>query len=389
MEVFRLLEIRNWRLEIKRLPLLIVMLVLLVGCGGTVAAVEGVVVESTAVLDNTAVPYPTNTLPPPQLLPSSTPQRDMPSFAPADPTQVSEISAENTRTADATATALARPTGTPEVEPTATITPTPQPTFTPPALPFTSNEEHFWLRRPIPEGGVVWTDKVYPYGSTRSGSLQPHHGVEFYVPSGTEILAAASGTAVVAGNDLDTPYGPQTNFYGNLVVIELDSTYNGQPIYNLYGHLSEVLVTVGQHVDSQELIGLSGATGVAVGPHLHFEVREGSNDYASTRNPLLWLYPFPDNGAIAGRVTWPDGTLAQEVPITLRRVDAPSKYHATTSYSSNTVNGDDQWHENFAFDDVEAGYYEVEIQIEDKKYKQELWVFPYRTSFVEITLGGS
>ena len=73
--------------------------------------------------------------------------------------------------------------------------------------------------------------------------------------------------------------------------------------------------------------------------------------------------------------------------ITLRRIDAPSKYHATTSYTGNTVNGDDQWPENFAFDDVAAGYYEVEIQANGKKHKEEFWVFAYRTSFVEITLG--
>lgn len=371
-----------------KLLLMVSILFLLIGCQGKAQTVGSVAAEAMRENTGTAVPtlVPTPIKPPIVYTTAATAPAaaQMPSFNLADPTQVSAISAETTLVAAATATTLALTPQLPEAPPTET--PTPQPTFTPPALPFTSNDEHFWLRRPIPEGGTVWTDKVYPYGSTRNGSLRPHHGVEFYVPSGTEILAAASGTVVVAGTDLETAYGPSTNFYGNLIVIALDSAYNEQTVYNLYGHLSQVFVTVGQHIDAQEIIALSGATGIASGPHLHFEVRVGSNDYNTTRNPLLWLYPFPDNGAVAGRVTWPDGRLAEGIPITLRRIDAASKYHATNSYTGDTVNGDDQWHENFAFDDVAAGYYEIEIQNGDKKYKQEFWIFPYRTSLVEVTL---
>jgi murein DD-endopeptidase MepM/ murein hydrolase activator NlpD len=236
------------------------------------------------------------------------------------------------------------------------------------------------------DGGVVWTDKAYPYGSTRSGTLRPHHGVEFNVPTGTEILAAASGTVRVAGDDGSIAYGPETNFYGNLVVIELDSRFEGQPVYTLYGHLSQVLVSQGQHVDAQEVIAISGATGVADGPHMHFEVRVGQNSYQSTRNPLLWLYPFPDRGTVAGRVVWPNGQPVPEAPVRLRRIDAPSRYAATTTYAGNSVNPDGGWNENFVLDDVEAGYYEVIVAGGQEKFKKEIWVFPYQTTFVEIVL---
>lgn len=358
--------------------MLLSLILMMTGCSGAAAAVE--TTEKEQVGRETAVPLPTSTLPSPlvsMVVPS--PTANMPSFAPANPTAISALSAANARV-------MAEATLQSTVAMSLTITATPQPTFTPPALPFTSNEEHFWLRRPIPEGGVVWTDKTYPYGSTRGGTLRPHHGVEFYVPSGTEIIAAASGTVVVAGNDLETIYGPHANFYGNLVIVELDSRSNGLPVFTLYAHLSQVLVNQGQRVAAQELIGLSGATGIADGPHMHFEVRLGQNSYTTTRNPLLWLYPFPDHGAIAGRVLWPNGAFVEQAPITLRRIDAPSKYHATTSYAGDSVNGDDLWQENFAFDDVIAGYYEIEIQANGKKYKQELWVFPYRTSQVELTI---
>ncbi len=265
-------------------------------------------------------------------------------------------------------------------------TATPQPTFTPPALPHTDPNEHYWLRRPIPEGGTVWTDKVYPYGSTRGGTLQTHHGVEFYVPSGTPVLAVASGTVRVAGSDDTFAQGPETNFYGNVVVIELDSQLDGQPVYNLYGHLSEIYVNEGQHVDAEQVIALSGASGVAEGPHLHLEVRVGQNSYDATRNPSLWLYPFPDHGTVAGVVRWPDGSPVRQALVTLNRLDAAAKYSGTTTYADESVNGDDGWQENFVIDDVAAGYYVVTVHNGNKKHKAELWVYPFRTSFVEITL---
>ncbi len=289
-------------------------------------------------------------------------------------------------------TETAVPPDTPIPIETATLapdepTPTAMPTFTPPALPQTSQEEHYWLRRPVAEGGVVWTDKEYPYGSTRGGQLRPHHGVEFNVDHNTEILAAASGTVVVAGADDTVAYGPETNFYGNLIIIEHDTTYNGKPVFTLYGHLTTPLVAVGQHVDAEQVIGLSGATGVADGPHMHFEVRVGANDYNSTRNPLLWLWPFPDRGTVIGRVTFPDGSLAYEAPVRVVRVDAPSRYAATTSYAQGRINADDQWAENFAIDDVEAGYYELIVYAGSEKYTANVWVYPRRTSFVEVVTG--
>jgi hypothetical protein len=335
------------------------------------AAVAEIAVVETAVFQSTP------TLAQPVIIVSEAPLADMPSFSLTDPSEL-------TRQANPTDTPV--PTTASEVVTEPETTNTPQPTFTPPALPLTSLEDHYWFRRPIPEGGTVWTDKVYPYGSNRGGTLRTHHGVEFYVPSGTEVLSVASGTVRVAGTDESVAYGPHTNFYGNLIVIEHDTRLNGQPVFTLYGHLSEIFVGEGQHVDTQQIIAYSGASGVADGAHLHLEVRLGTNSYDTTRNPLLWLYPFPDRGTVVGRVIWPDGSLAAQAPISLNRIDAPSRYLATTSYADTSVNPDGIWNENFAIDDVDAGYYEVIVTNGSEKYKVELWVYPYRTSFVEIIL---
>ena len=56
--------------------------------------------------------------------------------------------------------------------------------------------------------------------------------------------------------------------YGNCVVID-----HGSLLATLYGHQSQVLTHVGDHVNAGDVIGLVGSTGLSTGPHLHFEVR--------------------------------------------------------------------------------------------------------------------
>lgn len=344
-------------------------------------------VSSKSILNETQLEVdPTNSPAPPPIVITVAAPQDRQSFRPL---KNEELTATAAIEAISEATSTVMPTAeTPMSAQAVTPTPTatPLPTFTPPALPDTPDWEHYWLRRPIREGGTVWTDKVYPYGSTRGGTLRTHHGVEFYVPSGTEVQAAASGTVIFAGSDRSEILAETSNFYGNVIVIELDVKWEGQPVYNLYGHLSEILVTEGQPVRAEELIAFSGASGVADGPHLHFEVRLGQNSVDSTRNPLLWLYPFPDRGVVAGRISWPDGQPAREVPVTVRRIDAPSPYAATTTYADDGVNPDDTWNENFAIDDVFGGFYKVTAGTGEDKVDVEMWVYPFRTNFVEIIL---
>lgn len=92
-----------------------------------------------------------------------------------------------------------------------------------------------------------------------TGKEAMHEGVDFVVPTGTPVYASAGGIVQYAG-----PH-PQ---FGNLVEID-----HGNGVITRYAHNSKVLVQVGQMVRRGQKIALSGATGRATGPHVHFEVR--------------------------------------------------------------------------------------------------------------------
>ncbi|MEZ4593354.1 MAG: peptidoglycan DD-metalloendopeptidase family protein [Chloroflexota bacterium] len=376
----RRLEIGDWKSFYLQSPIsnlygaTAVLLLFLAGCQA--APVPDSVPEAAAV----AAVVPTPTLQPALAQPvieysEPPPAAEMPSFSLSRPEEEPVV-----QESGGGETAVSPPTLPPG-------TATPLPTATPPHLRYTSPDEHYWFWRPIREGETNWTDKVYPYGSTRGGTLRPHHGVEFYVPAGTEVLAVADGTVVFAGADDTQAVAAETNFYGNVVIIEHDARLDGQPVYTLYGHLNQPLVQEGQHVLMQQIIALSGATGVADGAHLHFEVRVGENSYSNTRNPRLWLYPFPEKGTVAGRVVNSAGELLDEVTVTLSSVDGTNIGHTTTTYAnSSEINSDPLWNENFVLDDVGGGGYKVVVQIGDVRVTQEIVVQQYRTTFVELVI---
>src|SRR5579859_2511362 len=295
-----------------------------------------------------------------------------------------------------TATLGVLPTSGPTVTPPATL----QATFTP-GIPCTNQAcataaGHFWLERPIPpDGGYVnYVDRSYPYGSTQGGLREPHHGVEFFNSSGTPIIAAATGEVVVAGQDRAVAYGPATDFYGRLVVVQLDQLYQGQPVFNLYGHMLSIRVAPGDHVQAGDTLGAVGSTGVAIGPHLHFEVRVGRNDYTTTRNPELWLKPLTAKGqawgAVAGRVVDLAGKLLTEATVAIKPVATVSdqirnRYVTTYAADPNQLNGDDLLQENFAIGDMAPGLYSVSVST-SKYYQQALTVVSNQVAWITFAV---
>ena len=88
-----------------------------------------------------------------------------------------------------------------------------------------------------------------------------HNGIDFGAPEGTAVMASASGTVMMARARIVT---------GLSVVIE-----HLPGVYSLYYHLARVLVREGQHVAAGAVLGTVGSTGLATGPHLHWELRAG------------------------------------------------------------------------------------------------------------------
>jgi murein DD-endopeptidase MepM/ murein hydrolase activator NlpD len=104
-----------------------------------------------------------------------------------------------------------------------------------------------------------------------TGRSAMHEGVDYVVPLGTPIHAAASGIVVYAGMHPD---------FGNLVEID-----HGNDIVTRYAHASKLFVKVGQVVKRGQLISLVGSTGRSTGNHLHFEVRFKG----MAQNPIRFL----------------------------------------------------------------------------------------------------
>ena len=116
------------------------------------------------------------------------------------------------------------------------------------------------------DGPFIWPVPhdiiVDPFGIRRSYNGGPvnsfHMGIDIAVDEGVPIAAANNGRVAYAG------FGPT---HGNCVLID-----HGDGVFSGYSHMSQVNVQVGQMVNKGDTIGLVGSTGMATGPHLHWEI---------------------------------------------------------------------------------------------------------------------
>jgi murein DD-endopeptidase MepM/ murein hydrolase activator NlpD len=117
--------------------------------------------------------------------------------------------------------------------------------------------------------------RVFKY-SNGTSDTSIHAGVDYGVPRGTPVAACASGRVVLACFRIVT---------GNSVIIE-----HLPGVYSLYYHLDSIAVTEGAMVSAGAILGQSGSTGLATGPHLHWEIRvsgENTDPDAFVARPVL------------------------------------------------------------------------------------------------------
>jgi murein DD-endopeptidase MepM/ murein hydrolase activator NlpD len=123
------------------------------------------------------------------------------------------------------------------------------------------------------------------FGTTAFSTANPqvyngagHNAIDISAPTGTAVLAALSGTVLGTGN---TDAIPGCYSYGKWVLLK-----HANGLDTLYTHLSSISVSKGQAVSTGSVVGYSGMTGYATGPHLHFGV------YASDATQILTLQQF-------------------------------------------------------------------------------------------------
>ena len=133
--------------------------------------------------------------------------------------------------------------------------------------------------------------------------IRAHQGVDYAAPMGTPVRAAGDGHVRFAG---------RKGGYGNVVEIE-----HSRSIVTVYGHLSRFAhgTRVGEHVTQGEVIAFVGMTGLATGPHLHYEYRVNG----VFKNPQTVDLP----GAEPINASWRADFLARSAPL-LASLDIPA-----------------------------------------------------------------
>ena len=117
--------------------------------------------------------------------------------------------------------------------------------YTPLGYPFPGNITSTFGHRENPFGGE---------------NIETHKGVDIKGPLGSPVRAMARGVVEFAG---------LRGGFGNCIMLK-----HGNGFETLYGHLSKILVTVGQKIEIGQQIGNIGSTGRSTGPHLHYEVHK-------------------------------------------------------------------------------------------------------------------
>jgi len=252
----------------------------------------------------------------------------------------------------------------------------------------------FPLRRPIDPPGRDTIDPSKRFGRYQVSTRDSQHGVNFLNSTGTPVMAAAAGQVVVAGQDNVTPYGQSLNLYGNLVILKHDLQNLTEPLYTLYGHLSEISVASGETVQAGDEIGLVGMSGRVTGSTFHFEIRLGDSTFEAARNPELWLTPLEDkdgfdHGALAGRVLNAAGEYVRLENILVERLGGPgepalAKIYLQT-YANNRMMGLPPWEESFAVGGLPAGQYQVSFWL-DGIQQQDVQVESGKLTFVTFEI---
>ncbi len=148
--------------------------------------------------------------------------------------------------------------------------------------------------------------------------VRAHKGIDFAAPSGTPIKAAGAGRVVSRG---------RSGGYGNVIVLS-----HGKGITTLYGHMLRFVrgLSVGDHVAQGQVIGYVGMTGLATGPHVHYEYRVNGVHKNPATVTMPKADPIPESLMADFR--------AQTAPL-LARLDAPATPAVLVAHATSSAGG--------------------------------------------------
>ena len=241
--------------------------------------------------------------------------------------------------------------------------------------------DHFYFARPIAADNVNWPLAEYRYGGIFFDNVV-HTGVDIPDDIGTPILAAGPGKVVWAGWGLFTESPLSTDDpYGQAVAIHHDFGYHGQSLYTVYAHMEAVNASLGQWVNTGDVIGYVGETGQTTGPHLHFEVRLGENTFHNTLNPELWLSPPQGWGVLVGRILDEEGEPLRWYLVEVRPEPSGKPLRTVRTYGGGAINPDPYYNENMVLSDLPAGIYKISLKFEEKREQFWVEIFPGQVTY--------
>ena len=132
---------------------------------------------------------------------------------------------------------------------------------------FTPTERAYFLdsalRLPIDNDSFWVSSEFGKRKNPFSGQMKDHNGIDLAAAEGTPVYAIKDGAVYIAiENDAE---------FGNYIILSHDQG----KMTSVYAHLSKITVERYQYVKKGDVIGYVGQTGMATGPHLHFEIRTG------------------------------------------------------------------------------------------------------------------
>lgn len=136
-----------------------------------------------------------------------------------------------------------------------------------------SNGQQVYELRKNTEAKILWSGPFIPVKGTRESFFADKRS---YVYNGRKVdeqvhlgydLAQTQNSPVKAANSGKVIFADRMGLYGNCVIID-----HGYTLQSLYGHMSKIVVKAGDMVSKEQQIGVSGATGMAFGDHVHFSM---------------------------------------------------------------------------------------------------------------------